>query len=263
LPGIADYTFIRSLGSGNNGHFFLARRPPRLPVEVDYVAVKVFSAESTDAAFQRATRDLGAFATVHSPYLATPYDAGRHDGVFYYAMEYLLEGSLEDAPEPVEPGRVQPALAQAARGMAALHQAGLVHRDIKPGNVLLHPDGGKLADPGLAHHFVEGVTVTGMGSLHTMQYTDPSILLGELPSADSDIWSFGVLLHRVFAGTGVYQDLPRDDALLALRRILSTSPEIDQALPVPVRDLITDCLRPAGRRPDATAVADRLEALPS
>ena len=69
MQGIADYDFIRPLGSGNHGHFFLARCPRRLPLDLEFVAVKVLHAESSDAAFRRATRELAAFAAVRSPHL--------------------------------------------------------------------------------------------------------------------------------------------------------------------------------------------------
>ncbi|WP_203905275.1 protein kinase domain-containing protein [Virgisporangium aliadipatigenens] len=261
MQGIADYTFVRPLGSGNNGHFFLARRPPRLPVEAEFVAVKVLSAESTEVAFRRATRELTAFAAVRSPYLVAAYDAGQHDGVFFYSTEYLPEGSLDDAPQPWDPPKVLPAVAHAARAADALHRAGIVHRDIKPGNILLDAGGGKLTDLGLSHLFTEGVTVTGMGSLDSVQYVDPGILLGEPSGPDNDVWSLGVVLHHVFAGRGVHGELPRDDGLMALRRVLSTPPRISEALAVPVKELISDCLAPAGRRPTAAVVAERIEAL--
>lgn len=173
VEGIADYEFVAPLGAGNHGHFFLAKRPPRLPVQAQYVAVKVLRAETTDVAFRRATRELAAFAAVRSPYLVAPYDAGQHDGVFYYAMEHLPGGSLAGPRQGLDTAGALRAVADAARAVAALHAAGIVHRDIKPGNVLLHGHGGKLSDLGLAHVFVEGVTITGMGSLDAIEYMDP------------------------------------------------------------------------------------------
>ena len=65
------------------------------------MAVKVLSGESTTDTFRRATREMQAFAAVRSPYLVTLYDAGQHDGVFYYSMEYLPGGSLAAADRPL------------------------------------------------------------------------------------------------------------------------------------------------------------------
>jgi serine/threonine protein kinase len=259
MRGIADYEFIRPLGSGNYGHYFLAHRPARLPVDAAKVAVKVLAAESTEVAFRRATRELRAFAAVRSPYLVAPYDAGQQDGVFYYSTEYLPGGSLATQAAPLNHPAALRAVAHAARAAAALHAARIVHRDIKPGNVLLHGGGARLSDLGLAHVFAEGVTITGMGSLDSVEYVDPALLLGERPQPAHDVWSLGVLLHRVVAGTGVYGPLPDGDALLALRRVVSTPPRLSGALPEPVAVLVRDCLAPAADRPAATAVADRID----
>jgi serine/threonine protein kinase len=263
VQGIADYQFIRPLGSGNHGHFFLARRPARLPVAVEHVAVKVLAAESTEVAFRRATRELTAFAAVRSPYLVATYDAGQQDGTFYYSMEYLPAGSLADTTRPLPMAEVLRAVADAARAAAALHAAGIAHRDIKPGNVLLHAGGAKLSDLGLAQVFTAGVTITGMGNLDSVEYVDPALLLGQPAGPDSDVWSLGVLLHRMVAGTSVYANLPDDDGLLALRRILSTKPRLSDLLPVDISKLVQDCLAPAGERPSAATLAERIDGLRS
>ena len=75
--GIADYKFIRQLGAGSHGVFYLAYPPKRLPVAAEYVAVKVLSGGSSQDVFRWAHRELAAFAAVSSPYLVTLYDAGQ------------------------------------------------------------------------------------------------------------------------------------------------------------------------------------------
>jgi serine/threonine protein kinase len=260
MQGIADYEFLRALGWGNHGQCFLARRPPRLPLEVEYTAVKVLACESTADTFRRASALLRATARIHSPYLVTLYDAGQHDGVFYYAMEYLSEGSLARPAHPVRGAAAVRAVADVAQAAASLHSAGMVHGAVKPGNVLLTTIGAKLADPGLAEVFRPGITLTGRGSALSLEFTDPAVLAGEVPSPAADVWSLGVLLHRAVTGTGVYGDLPAEDGLAALRRVLNARPELSPDLPAPVAAIVRDCLVPPADRPNAAVVADRLAA---
>ncbi|MET8261172.1 protein kinase [Micromonospora sp. NPDC005553] len=261
MRGIADYTFIRPLGSGNHGTFYLANRPARLPIPADLVAVKVLHAESEETAFRRATRELAAFAAVRSPYLVDLYDAGQHDGFFYYSTEYLPDGSLAQPAVPVDRSTALRALADAARALSALHAAGIAHRDIKPGNVLLRDGGGRLADLGLSQIFTEGATITGMGSADSVEYVDPAVLLGDPAGPDGDVWSLGATVHRVLAGSGVHGELPPGNALLALRAVLARPPRVDPDLPDALRGLVADCLAPAGDRPTAAQVAARLDGI--
>jgi hypothetical protein len=109
--------------------------------------------------------------------------------------------------------------------------------------------------------FTEGVTVTGMGALDSIEYVDPALLLGGRPGPWTDVWSLGVLLHRAVDGAGVYGELPDADGLLALRRILSAQPRVSGTLPAPVAALVRECLGPTAQRPDAATVADRIDGL--
>ncbi|NUT37609.1 MAG: protein kinase [Hamadaea sp.] len=255
MKGIADYEFVRHLGSGNHGDFYLARRPERLPIEADLVAVKVLAGESTQDTFRRAARELAAFAAVRSPYLVAAYDAGQQDGLFFYSMEYLPGGSLADRRLPA--AQAITAVAHAARAAAALHAAGIVHRDVKPGNILLHESGAKLSDLGLAQVFTEGITITGMGAVATVEFVDPALLLGEPARPGNDVWSLACTLHHQLAGTGVYGDLSGQDGLMLLRTVLATTPAVAPDLPEPVAALIGECLTP--QRPTAAEFARRLE----
>jgi serine/threonine protein kinase len=260
---IADYELIKSLGYGSHGQFFLARKPTRLPVDVEYVAVKVFAGTSTADIFRRATRELKAFAAVRSPHIVTLYDAGRHDGVIYYSMEYLPGGSLANPAAPVMVPAAARAVRDAALGVAAMHAAGLAHRDIKPGNILLGDGVAKLSDLGLAHVMMPGVSLTGMGPIASIEYTDPALLQGGPATRATDVWSLGVTLHRVLSGQSIYgTDLPTDDGLLALRKALISEPQIAADLPADAADLIAACIGPAEQRPTAEEFAGQLDAMP-
>jgi serine/threonine protein kinase len=263
--GIADYRFLKMLGAGNHGVFYLAPKPPRLPAKVEYVAVKVLSGASSQDTFRRAVRELAAFAAVDSPYLVTLYDAGQQDHDLYYSMEYLPGGSLAEPAEPVTRQATLTAVAHAARAAHALHEAGISHNDIKPSNVLLHPGGGKLADLGLSHALTPGMTVTGLGSTASVEYIDPAVIRGEPPSRASDIYAVGATLHRVLAGTGLYGDLPTNASLVAIRRVLAKPPTISAAIDPPARTVIAAAIDPdpSQRPPTALALAEEIEALPT
>jgi len=260
MNGIADYEFIRSLGKGNHGEFFVAPTPARLPVDTEYVAVKVLSGATSEDVFRRATRELSAFASVQSPYLVALYDAGQQGSAFYYAMEYMADGSLTG---DVDRTTAITAVADAARAAHALHEAGIVHRDIKPENILLSGGHGKLADLGLSQVLAPGVTVTGMGSIGAIEYNDPALIQGAAPSRATDIFSLGATLHRALSGTGLYGELPAGDAMLALRKIFSQQPTVSPDIDEAAGRAISWAIAPSAFDRPATALvlAEHLETL--
>lgn len=261
--GIADYRFIRKLGAGNHGVFYLASRPDRLRIDADLVAVKVLTGSNSQDTFRRATRELAAFAAVRSPYLVTLYDAGQQGDDLYYSMEYLPAGSLADGAEPLRPGQVLGAIAHAARAADALHEAGIAHNDIKPGNIMLHETGAKLSDLGLSQLLTPGLTITGLGTAGSVEYLDPAIIRGQMPSRATDIYALGASLHRALTGTGLYGELPSDNTMIAMRRVLGHAPVVSENLPADVRALIAAAVDPdpMARPNTAAELADRIEAI--
>ena len=263
MDGIADYRFVRSLGEGGHGDFYLARPPARLQVDSEYVGIKVLAGASNADNLRRATRELRAFAAATSPFLVTLLDAGRQDDKFFYAMEYCALGSLAAPARPLERREVVVAVAQAARGAHALHQAGLIHRGIKPANVLLHESGARLADLGLVQALSPAANMTGLGSLGAVEYTEPALLSGESASPANDIWSLGVTLHRALTGEGIYGTMPMNDPLLCVRKVLSERPTISSTLSPAEAAVVAHCLArdPSERPRDAEALALELEVL--
>lgn len=259
---IADYQFIQSLGEGNHGEFFLAPPPPRLKLPAEFVAVKVLTGHTDEDAFRRTTRELRVFASVRSPYLVTLFDAGQEGSTFFYSMEYFPLGSLAAPARPLAKSEVLRAVAHAARAAHALHEAGIVHRSIKPANIMLVDDGARLSDLGLAQLLAPGQTVTGVGPIGSVEYLDPAILRGERGSRASDIWSLGITLHRALTGAGVYGELPTRDPLLTVRKVLTGTPEISPDLDPRDDDLIRRCLAPdpADRPQTADELAEEIEA---
>ena len=265
LEQIADYVLVRQLGEGNYGQFYLAKPPPRLGLPIDQIALKVVAGATGNDAFHRATKELRLFASVKSEYLVDLFDAGQDGDYFFYSMEYFPRGSLGAPSAPLSRTEVRQAVANAARATHDLHESGIAHRDIKPENIMLDDDGGKLADLGLAQLLAPGLTITGMGPVQSVEFMDPNIMRGERASRASDIWSLGITLHRALTGRSVYGDLPADDPLLALRKVLNNEPAVDPSLSSAEASLIQHCLArdPADRPATALAVAEELEAIPA
>lgn len=261
LPALADYEVVRLIGDGNHGRFYLARPPARLGVDDEYVAVKVFAGQCSEDAYRRGTRELRAFAAVDSPHLARVYDAVL-EGNFLYAMEWFPAGSLAAPARPLDRGQVLRAVRDAALAVEALHEAGMAHGDVKPGNVMVTETGGKLSDLGLARVFAAGAALTGMAPETSVEYLDPDLLLGGEPSRATDIWALGATLHRVLAGAGLYGELPARQPLLAIRAVQSRRPDLDPGLRADEAAVVTACLAPLGERPGtAGEIADRIGAL--
>jgi serine/threonine protein kinase len=262
VEGIADYEFVRLLDEANYGDLYLARTPARLPVEAQHVVVKVVPGTADDATFRRATRELKHFSLVRSDKLVTIYDAGRQAGTFFYTMEYLELGTLEEPARPLSREEVLIAVADAAEAVHALHENGVAHRDVKPANVLLHEGGAKLSDLGLSQLLTPGMVFTGMGQLG-LEYTDPAILVGGEASRATDIWSLGATLHKALTGESVYGTLPTSEPLLLVRAILAADVAPHSSLEPAVAQIVSDCTaKDVAHRPGTAAdVASALRAL--
>ncbi|UMG91783.1 protein kinase [Nocardioides sp. TF02-7] len=262
MQGIADYDFIRPLGESNYGTNYLAQAPARLGVAAGEVVVKVIDGPTSDDAFRRATRELKHFSVADSDRLVAVYDAGRQGGAFYYAMEYLPLGSLEQPSSPLEPARAVAAVRDAALAAHALHERGIAHRDIKPANILIAEDGGRLSDLGLSQLLSPGMVMTGLGQIG-LEFTDPAIMLGAAASRASDVWSLGACLHFAITGRGVYGVIAGTEPLLMVRSILASQPTVDRALPPDAARLVEACLAQdvTARPRTAAEVADRMTGL--
>jgi hypothetical protein len=196
---LGRYTPLRPLGSGGSGSVWLAR-DERTGLDL---ALKIVPREGKAAA--RAEREAEAGTRLRHPSCLRAYDFGRDRGHVYIAYEYapgrtfrdaLRSGELDDAAA-IE------AAAQVLEGLAHAHERGIVHRDVKPANVLL-VDGpnvsARLLDFGLAL-FEEAETLTAAGDVPgTLAYISPERLAGFEATAASDVWSLGVMLWEALAG---------------------------------------------------------------
>ncbi len=259
----ADYDLIETLGSGNHGECFLARPPARLGLDADVVVLKVLASSVTPEACARVADELAHAAAVDSPHLIVPLEAGRVDWRVFYSTRHVAGGSLARPTSPPSRAHVLRACADAARAAHALHDAGIAHRAIKPSNILLTDGGGALTDVGLTHVVSPGQTIASFGSIDAIEFIEPAALLGQAAGRSSDVWSLAVTLHRALTGSSVYDEIPTDGMLGALRHVLETSPALADGLSDGEADLVRWCLEPErGARPaTAQLVADRLDRL--
>ena len=216
---------------------------------------------------RRLEREGEIVATISHPNVVRLLERGEHDGRLYLAMELLAGETLASRlrrgplplPEALDAGR------QHASALAALHQRGVVHRDVNSANIMCEPGGRHvLLDLGLARGLASSTLTRAQTVLGTLPYMSPEQLRGEELDARTDLWSLGVVLHEMATG-----ELPWDadtTVQMALEILGSRTPvrrRLD-ALAEPLRTLLVYLLEPdrAQRLADTAEVARRLSELP-
>jgi serine/threonine protein kinase len=170
------------------------------------VAIKVLSAEYVrDPAFvERFRREAQAAARLNHPAVVSVYDTGSDDGIHFIVMEFVSGRTLADvlaAEGPLPPERAAAITARVAEALSFAHDAGLVHRDVKPANVMVTDRGDvKVMDFGIARA-ASGQTITGTTSvLGTASYLSPEQAQGYRVDPRSDVYSLGVVLYELLTG---------------------------------------------------------------
>jgi serine/threonine protein kinase/Tol biopolymer transport system component len=218
---LGPYEIVSKIGAGGMGEVYKAR-DSRLDREV---AIKVLPAHLADRpdVRERFEREARAIASLNHPHICTLYDIGRQDGTDYLVMEYLegetLAARLAKGPLPVEQ-TLQYAI-EISDALDKAHRKGAVHRDIKPGNIMITRSGTKLLDFGLAklkqaaspaapesqlRTLSQNPTVEGT-ILGTLQYMSPEQLEGQVDAIDarSDIFSFGAVVYEMVTGRRAFE----------------------------------------------------------
>jgi serine/threonine-protein kinase len=201
------YRPLRPLGSGGSGSVWLAR-DERNGLDV---ALKIVPREGKAA--HRAEREAEAASRLRHERCLRAYGFGSDAGHVYIAYEYVGGRTLREAMRAGEfrDGQAVEAAAQILDGLAHAHSRGIIHRDVKPSNVLLAGEDGisvRLLDFGLAQ-FDEAETLTAVGDVPgTLAYISPERLRGEEACAASDVWAVGVLLWEALAGKHPFWGVP-------------------------------------------------------
>ncbi|MFT4085538.1 MAG: serine/threonine-protein kinase [Gordonia sp. (in: high G+C Gram-positive bacteria)] len=264
----AGFTIERVLGAGGMGTVYLAQHP-RLPRKV---ALKVLAdAASSDPAFRaRFEREAAVVAQLEQPNIVGIYDTGEDDGRLWLSMPFV------DGPNAAElmaqrGGRLDPAEAVGiGRSVAAAldyaHSRGLVHRDVKPANILLSQGDGKvlLADFGIAHEAGAASDLTATGTtVGTVDYISPEQLTGKELTGASDVYSLAAVLYTMLTGTPPFSG---DTAAEKMGAHLHVPPPhastVRPDLPPQVDAVLARGLskQPATRQRSATELVDELDA---
>src|SRR3712207_138409 len=193
----------------------MIRRPPRSTL---FPYTTLFRSE-------RFRREAKNAASLNHPNIVQVYDQGRSEsGTYYMAMEYVPGGTLKERIKgegPLNPGEAAGIASRVAEALAVAHERGIVHRDIKPQNVLLTASGSeaKVADFGIARA-VSSRTMTETNLvLGTAAYMSPEQVRGERVGPASDLYSLGVVLYEMLTGNQPYTaDAPIATAMKHLDR---------------------------------------------
>lgn len=267
---LAHYHLEAPLGTGGMGVVFLAR-DTRLSRQV---AVKVLPADRVDEQSRQRLRDEAmTLSRLSHPNVAAVIDFGSQADIDYLVMEYVPGTTLDVMLQhgPLESGTVGRLGAQLARGLAAAHASAIVHRDIKPGNLRVTPDGLlKILDFGVAMFTLpvpEAKTTTGFfertpALAGTLQYMAPERLRGAPADPRADIFSAGAVLFEMACGRPPFcdkQPIRLIESILSARRTRPSAinPLVDPALEsIILRALDPD---PESRFARATDLAEALE----
>ena len=204
---LGAWQIVRAIGSGGMGEVFEARR-----ADGQYdgrAAVKLLKRGMDSAAvLQRFAQERQALARLSHPHIARLLDAGASDdGLPYFVLEYIDGQPIDEAVRGLDIESRLRLFLQLADAVAHAHRNLLVHRDLKPGNVLVDGDGQvKLLDFGIAKALdplegADGVTTVGGQRPYTPHYASPEQVRGEPVSTATDIYSLGVLLYQMLTGT--------------------------------------------------------------
>jgi len=231
------------------------------------VAIKILKDEYLgDPGFlERFRAEARHAALVNHEGIANVFDYGEEDGSAYLVME-LVPGEALSAileRERVLPtDRVLDIVAQTASALQAAHAAGLVHRDIKPGNLLITPDGRvKITDFGIAR-IADQVPLTATGQvMGTVQYLSPEQASGHSASPSTDLYSLGIVAYEALAGKRPFTG--ESQVAIAMAQINETPPELPTTVAEPVRNLVYSCIAkaPADRPASAAHLARAAQSL--
>jgi serine/threonine protein kinase len=264
---IGDHEIIGTLGIGGMGQVFQVRHTISHRIE----AMKVLAPHRpvTDEMVGRFLREIRLLASLHHPNITELHTAFRHEGQLIMIMEFVqgLTLSAKLNTRPILVGTGLNYIKQVLSGLAYAHERGVIHRDVKPSNIMISKDDQvKLLDFGLALPALgPEFTRTGMvlGSLH---YMPPEQVLGKHLDARSDIYSVGVTLYQLLTGSLPFAGASDYDIASAHLKSVPVDPiTINRGIPAHLSRIVLKSLAksPDDRFQTATELLEALDRLPS
>ena len=240
---ISQYLVLDVIGGGGMGVIYKAK-------DTDlrrYVALKFLPPDlyADDRARERFISEARAASALDHPNVCAIYEVTRsEDGRLFIVMGYYegetLKEKIERGPIPLQ--ECLDYTKQIAKGVSAAHQRGIVHRDIKPGNIMVTNQGMvKILDFGIAKYADQQLTKTGM-TIGTVAYMSPDLIRGEPPKPATDIWSLGVVLYEMLAGVRPFRGERYEGIMYC---ILNEEPTYSKDLPSNLPDYVKGIIRNA------------------
>jgi hypothetical protein len=266
---IGRYRVNRELGRGAMGMVYQAEDPDiGRAVAIKLVRADLLEGRDRDEFLTRFRHEARAAGRCTHPNIVALYDLAQHEGNPYLAMEYVNGIDLAQALRkrgPFTPAEAVATITQVLNALGAAHAAGIVHRDVKPANILLQPNGHvKVTDFGISHLSTSELTQHGV-VLGTLTYMSPEQCCGEDIDLRSDIFSVGTVLYELLSGSRAFQGRnanevahkllagePQDLATLVpglpeeLLRVVRRSMEKSRDDRYPSAQAMADALRPPG-----------------
>jgi hypothetical protein len=263
LHHFGDYELLEEIARGGMGVVFRARQVSLNRV----VALKLIAAGrlASDEAVKRFQLEAEAAARLDHPNIVPVYEVGEHEGQHFFSMKLVEGGSLAEQARASLGERVA-LLSQVARAVHYAHQRGILHRDLKPGNILVDAKGEpNVTDFGMAKLMEEESSLTHSGVvMGTPGYMSPEQAAGknaELTTA-SDVWSLGAILYELVGGQPPFRG---NSPMETLRQVMEREPKrvsaLNRAVDVDLETCTLRCLEkdPARRYTSAAALADDLD----
>ena len=244
---ISHYRILEKLGEGGMGVVYKAEDTKlRRAVALKFVSPQMLGAPETKARF---LHEAQTAASLSHPNVCTVYEIDEVDGQVFLAMEFVEGRTLDHkiASGPLKLAEALVIAAQVAEALQAAHTAGVVHRDVKPGNIMLLPTGRvKILDFGLAMTRQQTRLTRPGTTLGTIAYMSPEQASGEPADHQSDIWALGVILYEMVTGQLPF---PGEHEQAILYSILNATPEnvtgLRTGVPVELERIIGKALEPA------------------